>query len=106
MIKNTTFNGITLPAISLYSETNGLETVLRLATKITGCVFHNSVIEYVRTLNNLEKVEKNTPSKRNFPRLTPAAYGHRIYTGGCKTKCKSNGTSQKIRSTMRLGDYS
>ena len=27
MVKNTTFNGVPLPAISLYSETNGLETV-------------------------------------------------------------------------------
>ncbi|MEE2988468.1 MAG: carboxynorspermidine decarboxylase [Verrucomicrobiota bacterium] len=29
MVKNTTFNGVPLPAISLYSETNGLETVRR-----------------------------------------------------------------------------
>jgi len=29
MVKNTTFNGVPLPAISLYSETTGLETVRR-----------------------------------------------------------------------------
>ena len=66
MIKNTTFNGITLPAISLYSETNDLETVRRLATKITGCVFHNSVIEYVRTLNNLKRLKKILQAKEIF----------------------------------------
>ena len=31
MVKNTTFNGVPLPAISLYSETKGLETVRRFA---------------------------------------------------------------------------
>ena len=29
MVKNTTFNGVPLPAISLYSEGKGLETVRR-----------------------------------------------------------------------------
>jgi carboxynorspermidine decarboxylase len=31
MVKNTTFNGVPLPAISLYSESGGLVTVRRFS---------------------------------------------------------------------------